>query len=108
MANLAFVFAEGLINSQIGIDEFESPSRTHGDTSPAVSADISSNMNHCHNNLFQSLNSLLCGSLIFQPLEQVSMDADEKTKPSVMYIVLMIVAIACVIYGVYGWVTGSW
>jgi hypothetical protein len=36
------------------------------------------------------------------------MDEDQNTKPSLMYIILMIVAIGCVIYGVYGWVTGQW
>lgn len=36
------------------------------------------------------------------------MDADEKTRPSLMYIVLMIVAIGCVVYGIFGWVTGLW
>jgi len=36
------------------------------------------------------------------------MDADENTKPGLMYVILMIVAIGCVIYGVYGWTTGLW
>jgi len=36
------------------------------------------------------------------------MDEDDKTKPGLMYIILMIVATGCVIYGVYGWVTGLW
>lgn len=36
------------------------------------------------------------------------MDADENKKPSLMYIVLMLVAIGCVVYGIYGWVTGLW
>ncbi|MPL82588.1 hypothetical protein SDC9_28533 [bioreactor metagenome] len=65
-------------------------------------------MNHRLNNLFQPLNSLLCGSLILQPLKRVSMDADEKTRPSLMYIVLMIVAVGCIVYGIYGWITGLW
>ncbi|HJJ36891.1 MAG TPA: hypothetical protein O0X27_06950 [Methanocorpusculum sp.] len=29
-------------------------------------------------------------------------------KPGLMYIVLMVVALGCVIYGVYGLVTGLW
>ncbi|HJJ31697.1 MAG TPA: hypothetical protein O0X97_05565 [Methanocorpusculum sp.] len=29
-------------------------------------------------------------------------------KPGFMYYVLMLVALACVIYGIYGWVTGKW
>ncbi|HJJ56928.1 MAG TPA: hypothetical protein O0W79_05180 [Methanocorpusculum sp.] len=38
-------------------------------------------------------------------------DESEKPKfqkPGLMYYVLMVVAIGCVIYGVYGWVTGKW
>ncbi len=33
---------------------------------------------------------------------------EESEKPGLMYYVLMLVAFGCVIYGVYGWVTGKW
>ena len=29
-------------------------------------------------------------------------------KPSIMYYILMAVALGCIAYGVYGWVTGKW
>jgi hypothetical protein len=65
-------------------------------------------MNHRLNNLFQALNSLLCGSLILSDKQHGCMDAEDNTKPGLMYVILMIVAIGCVIYGIYGWVTGQW
>ena len=36
------------------------------------------------------------------------MSMDKSEKPGLMYNVLMLVALGCVIYGVYGWVTGQW
>ena len=36
------------------------------------------------------------------------MSMDKSEKPGLMYYALMLVALSCVIYGVYGWVTGQW
>ena len=36
------------------------------------------------------------------------MSMEKSEKPGLMYYVLMLGAAGCVIYGLYGWITGKW
>ncbi|HJJ42543.1 MAG TPA: hypothetical protein O0W90_04430 [Methanocorpusculum sp.] len=42
------------------------------------------------------------------PKDTKQNNPDERKGPGLMYYVLMLVAIGCIIYGVYGWATGKW
>jgi len=60
------------------------------------------------NNSFQTFNSLSGETLISSDNQQRCMDSEENKKPGLMYFILMLVAIGCVVYGLYGWITGLW
>ncbi len=47
-------------------------------------------------------------NLISSGTQHICMDTEENKKPGLMYYVLMLVAIGCVTYGIYGWITGMW